>query len=298
MLFKNQYHYLIAGLPSFTFDSMKLPFTVEEFRGILDIELKPADRNLLNKYFFQKRDNQNLLHLLGDSDAMINLAGKLSREEIINIISKVKKDIPIKDRNIPPYFEDFIKQWLSVENSKNEDDNDDSPKKEGIKLWEDMLASLYMDYGIKAKNSLMSGWFELNLNIGNIMTAIYARKYGLTVDKYIVGNNSLAKTIRKNSNFRDFGIGEELEYFETLQRISEDSDIFDRERKIDKFRWDWLENNTIFDYFNIEYIFAYLCKLQILERWVKLNAEEGDKILRELINSLKNETKLPDDFLN
>jgi hypothetical protein len=153
-----------------------------------------------------------------------------------------------------------------------------------------------MDYGIEVKNSLMSGWFELNLNIGNIMTAIFARKYDLMVAKYIVGHNTIAKLIRENSNARDFGISQELDYFDILQRISEESDIYDRERKIDKFKWDWLEENTVFDYFNIEYIFAYLCKLQILERWVKLNAEEGEKVFRDLINSLKNETKLPDNF--
>jgi len=56
-----------------------------------------------------------------------------------------------------------------------------------------------------------------------------------------------------------------------------------------------LEENTVFDYFNIEYIFAYLCKLQILERWVSLNAEEGEKVFRDLINDLKNEAQIPED---
>jgi len=38
MLFKNQYYYFVAGLPDFSFDSMKLPFTVEEFRDMLNEE--------------------------------------------------------------------------------------------------------------------------------------------------------------------------------------------------------------------------------------------------------------------
>ena len=76
----------------------------------------------------------------------------------------------------------------------------------------------------------MSGWFELNLNIGNIMTAIFARKYDLMVAKYIVGHNTIAKLIRENSNARDFGISQELDYFDILQRISE-SLIFMTERE-------------------------------------------------------------------
>jgi len=284
MLFKNQYYCFVAGLPEFSFDSMKLPFTVEEFISMLREELKPADLKLLRKYFLI-HDNNNLLNLLGNKDAIINIAGKLSREEIMDLITDVKENIPIKNKHVPPYFEDFIRRWLSEEN----------PQESG-RIWEDLLTSFYMDYGIEAKNSLLSGWFELNLNIGNLMTAVFARKYDLMVAKYIVGHNTFAKLIRENSNARDFGISQELEYFDTLIRISEESDIFDRERKIDKFKWDWLEENTVFDYFNIEYIFAYFCKLQILERWVKLNAEEGEKVFRDLINSLKNETKLPDDF--
>lgn len=284
MLFKNQYYYFVAGLPDFSFDSMKLPFTVVEFRGMLDEVLKRNDRKLLHKYFL-KYDNDNLLSLLKDKNGTFNLMGRLSREEILEVVSKVKEELPLKETKTPPYFEAYIKRWLSEENPQ-----------EGGHLWEDLLSSLYMDYGLEVKNSLMSGWFELNLNIGNVLTAIYARKYGMEVTQYIVGNNKPARLIKENANVRDFGLVRELEYFDTLLRISEESDIYDRERKLDKLRWDWLEEHTVFDYFNIEYLFAYLCKLQILERWVSLNAEEGERVFRELISNLKNETKLPEDF--
>ncbi|MDD4631442.1 MAG: DUF2764 family protein [Proteiniphilum sp.] len=284
MLFKNQYYYFVAGLPDFSFDSMKLPFTAEEFMEMLNEVLKQDDRKLLNRYFL-KYDNNNLLNLLKDRNASFNLKGRLSREEILDVVSKVKEELPLKGSKIPPYFEDYIKRWLGEENPH-----------EGGHLWEDMLSSLYMDYGMEIKNSLMSRWFELNLNIGNMLTAVYARKYGMDVAKYIVGNNKLARTIRENAHTRDFGLSRELEYFDTLLRISEEPDIYDRERRLDKFRWDWLEENTVFDYFNIEYIFAFLCKLQILERWVQLNAEEGERVFRDLIKNLKNETKLPEDF--
>jgi len=157
------------------------------------------------------------------------------------------------------------------------------------------MASLYMDYGTEVKNSLMSRWFELNLNIGNLLSAIYARKYGLDVARVVVGHNPVAKLIRENANARDFGLSQELEIFDAVVRLSEETDIYERERKIDKFRWDWLDENTVFDYFNIEYIFAYLCKLQMLERWVKLNAEEGERVFRELIAGLKGDVKMPEE---
>ena len=284
MLFKNQYYYFIAGLPDFSFDSTRLPFTTEEFRDMLDEELKSDDQKLLHQYFFNY-ENDNLLSLLNDKNATLNPMGKLSREEIMDAVSKAKDELPFKETKIPPYFGDFIKRWMSEEDPQ-----------QGGQLWEDRLTSFYMDYGREVKNSLISGWFELNLNVGNLLSAIYARKYGMEVATYIVGSNQIARMIRENANARDFGISQELEYFDTVLQISEETDIYERERKIDRFRWDWLDEHTVFDYFNIEYIFAYLCKLQILERWVHLNAEEGERVFRELINNLKNETKLPEEF--
>lgn len=282
MLFKNQYYYFVSGLPDFTFDSMKLPLTVEKFKVMLDQELKPEDKRLLSNYFLQF-DNANLLNLLKSNDVTLNNKGNLTIEEMQNAIEEVKEGDTIGNKLIPSYYEASIKAWL-----------DDEVQNESSTL-EDLISSFYMDYGIEAKNNLISRWFELNLNIGNILSAIYARKYEMDVTKVIVGNNKLAMIIRENANVRDFGITLELDYYDAIQRLSEESDIYERERKLDKFRWDWLEQNTTLDYFNIEYIFAYLCKLQILERWVSLNAEEGERVFRDLISSLKKGIEMPDE---
>lgn len=282
MLFKSQYYYFIAGLPDFTFDSMKLPFTVEEFKDMLDEVLKNKDKQLLGKYFL-KYDNDNLISLLSDKEAQLNEMGSVLREDVLEAIERIKEDLPVKNKDIPPYYEKFIKEWLEYE------------AREETRLWDDLIASLYMDYGVEVKNSLLSKWFELNLNIGNMLSAIYARKYNMDVAKVVVGNNEIAATIRENANMRDLGLSQEFEYYDTILRLSEDEDIFERERKLDKFRWEWLEENTVYDYFNIEYIFAYLCKLQILERWVSLNAEEGERVFRELISGLKENIKMSEE---
>lgn len=281
-MFKNQYYYFVAGLPDFTFDSTKLPFTVSEFKKILYEELKPDDKQLIDKYFLEA-DKENLLKLLLDKDAELKNSGVFSREDILSTINSLKDEVGVKNTNMPDFFEVFIKQWLKAD-AEAENKN-----------WENILTSLYMDYGTEVKNTLVSQWFTLNLNIGNILAAIYSRKYELDVKEVIVGNNSIAQTIRANTNSRDFGLGQELDYFDAILRISEETDIYERERKIDKFRWDWLDENTVFDYFNIEYIFAYLCKLQILERWVQLNAEEGERVFRELIANMKKDVQVPDE---
>ncbi len=176
MLFKNQYYNFVAGLPEISFDSMKLPFTVEEFRVILNEVMKAGDKKILNT-FFLKYDNDNLLNLLKNKDAILQMTGQLSREEIMTVIDKVKEDLPLPSRQLPPYFGEFIRLWLGDEQHDER------------KMWDDLLSSLYMNYGMEVKNSLMARWFELNLNIGNILSAIYARKYGMDITKVVVGNN-------------------------------------------------------------------------------------------------------------
>ncbi len=281
-MFNNQYYYFVAGLPDFTFDSTKLPFTVSEFKEMLYGELKRDDKKLIDKYFLEA-DKDNLLKLLSDKEAEMKEIGVFSREEMLGTIKSIKEDEDVKDKKLPSFFEVFIRQWLK-EDAETESKN-----------WEDILTSLYMDYGTSVKNSLVSQWFTLNLNIGNMFAAIYSRKYGLDVKQVVVGNNHIAKTIRANAGSRDFGLEQEIDYFDTILRISEETDIYERERKIDKFRWDWLEENTVFDYFNVEYLFAYLCKLQILERWAQLNAEEGERVFRKLIANMKKEVEIPDE---
>lgn len=281
-MFKNQYYYFVAGLPDFSFDSAKLPFTVSEFKDMLYDELKENDQKLIDKYFLES-DKNNLLKLIADKEADIDETGVFSKKEILDAIQSIKIGERVLNKEIPDIFENFIKQWLA-EDAETENKN-----------WENILTSLYMDYGANVENTLISKWFTLNLNIGNTLAAIYSRKYNMDIKQVVVGNNHIAKTIRSNTNARDFGLEQELDYYDALQRLSEDTDLYDRERKIDKFRWDWLDENTVFDYFNIEYIFAYLCKLQILERWVKLNAEEGERVFRELIANMKKEVELPNE---
>lgn len=295
MLFKNQYYYFISGLPEIAFDNTKLPFTVETFREMLHDVLEPEDKKLVDRYF-TAYDNHTLLQMLNQDASNENASkkssdnrfsdrpkGTLSREEIETAIRQVQEGDALDKGSIPPYFEEAIAAWL----------NEALPGQ--ARTLEDLISSLYMDYGREVKNSLIAGWFEMNLNLGNLLSAIYARKYEMEVEQVVVGNNEIAKTIRENANARDFGMGDELDYYDAILRFTEEENIHERERKIDQFRWNWLEENTLFDYFNIEYIFAYLCKLQILERWVNLNAEEGERVFRKLIAGLKNEIKKPDD---
>jgi hypothetical protein len=51
------------------------------------------------------------------------------------------------------------------------------------------------------------------------------------------------------------------------------------------------------DVFSIEAVFAYFCKLEMLNRWELLDPETGKETFREIIESLRSEAKVPEEFI-
>ena len=62
------------------------------------------------------------------------------------------------------------------------------------------------------------------------------------------------------------------------------------------FGWFWLVDAIFFDYFTVERIFAFLLKLEMIERWISLDKERGNQLFRSIIESLKNDVQIPAEF--
>ncbi len=275
----SKYYCLIAGLPNIALDDSKLTYSVADFRTELSGILSAKDKKLID-LFYRKYDNMNLLAYLKNPASQPDMRGSISYEEINTLYKALKYEEKLPtNKNIPPYFKDFLKSYL-VEESKEQ-------KETFSKIaWEDRLATFYYAYAMKCGNQFVSDWFELNLNINNVLTAITCRKHNLEKSEYIVGNNEVAECIRK-SNARDFGLVDLIEYFPDLQRIAEEPDLLLREKKVDLLKWKWLDDNTFFKTFDIENVFAYLLKLEMIERWVMLDKATGEQTFRQIVGAMK-----------
>ena len=278
---KQNYYYLIAGLPELSLDDSKLGTTVREFRELYYPELSDDDRALLDLIYLNY-DNANLLLLLKDKEATIAEGGLYTSDELLAIIEAARAE-EAPDRNYPRYMYDFVQQMESEESAA-----------EGI-FPEDRLAQLYYAHAMSQGNAFVERWFAFNLDLNNFLTAITARRYNLDVKPLIVGDNEVAKALR-TSNSRDFGLTGVMDGFEEVMRISEIDNLVERERKLDVLKWEWMEENSFFDYFTVEKLFAFLVKIQIIERWITLDAEAGGEMLRGMIRQLKEEVKVPQEF--
>ena len=275
----SKYYYLIAGLPNIALDDGKLTYSVQEFRTEIEDILSHKDKKLID-LFYLKYDNINLLAHVNHSEKMPDSRGKISFDEFdaLNKALKDEEKIPKNDK-IPSYIVDFLKSYIAEESKENNNEKE-------YLSWEDRLATLYYEYAMKCGNKFVANWFELNLNINNILTAITCRKHGFNKANYIVGHNKIAENIR-TSNARDFGLGDSVDYLPELQHVAEETDLLAREKKIDLLKWKWLDDNTFFKTFDIESVFAYLVKLEMIERWLTLDKAKGEKTFRELVGAMK-----------
>lgn len=272
-----KYYYLVAGLPDLTLEDSKLQASVSDFIEELRKTLSRTDRKYLELVIL-KYDNKNLLSYLEDPKSSF-VRGTVTHEELETMVNAVKSKKPLpKIKSIPPYFKPFLTTLF---------DEQEEPNKKQLNV--DHLNSLYYEYVMKQGNAFLKEWFEFNLNINNIVVALTCRKFNLEKSKYIVGNNKIAELLR-TSNARDFGLGEELEYLPSLQRIIEEPDLIQREKKLDLLKWEWLEEKTFFTVFSIEPILAYLIRLEMIERWIDLDHKTGEKKFRELVMGLKSES--------
>ena len=270
------YYCQVAGLPDVAFDGTKAAFTVERFRDELYPALSASDAKCVDLLFLSI-DNANILDILKHGeDTKIEQVGCYSKEELLEIIASAKDgDTPKKE--VPSYLYRFLDYYIANESNENI-------------IWNDVLSAYYYDYATNCPNRFVADWFAFNRNVNNILVAFTARKYKMNIADVVIGDDEVA-TLLRTSAARDFELSGALDYFDTVQRLSENGKLQEREHQLDELRWLWLDDNSVFNYFTVERLFVFLQKLIIVERWEALDAESGMKRYNEMIAELKSGMK-------
>ncbi len=64
-------------------------------------------------------------------------------------------------------------------------------------------------------------------------------------------------------------------------------DLIQRERKIDDFIWEKVENMVLMELFTMDRILAFIVKLRIIDRWMKLDENTGREMFRRLVDEIR-----------
>lgn len=276
-MFRNYYHYFIAGLPEIFLDDTEVQFQMLDFKHELREHLSPEDYKLV-ELLFLPYDNQKLLQFLDeDYENQIKL-GNFSFEDFELEFSDEKQGI------LPTYMYEFVEIFKDEERSKSV-----------TKSWENLLTEMFYDYVLKTKNKFLKQWFVFNQNLNNILIGLNCRQYKLDTEKQLIGENDISTAIAK-SNAKDFGLSVDFPEVAEILMQAEKENLMAREKGLDQIKWDKVEEITLFDYFTIEVVLAYTIKLDIAYRWLELDEENGREMFRKIIDHLKSGFEFPKEF--
>lgn len=274
------YYCLMAGVPDITINDKGANYTLDDFKVECEETLSASDRKLLY-YFFLRYDCLNLVELLQNPDAEILPYGNFSLEQYRDLIVSVEEmdcDVSV----FPSFMSVFARDFAS------------NFGKAGF-FPKDAIMLEYFKYAMVCPNDMIASWYKMNFDVTNILTAMIARQNGWNVGDYILGDNEICEMIR-NNNTKDFNLSTEYDYVSDLMKIVDCDDPVEKERRIDVFKWVWLDDATFFDVFSIEAVFAYLCKLEMLQRWDRLDVETGRETFRQIIENLRGSARVPDEY--
>lgn len=152
---------------------------------------------------------------------------------------------------------------------------------------DDFRTQLLYEQGMRSKNKFVRAWFEFNLNLNNVLAAAVCQKHGYDPDRVIVGDNEVAQMLRKGGVGKNSNLAAVLPELKDIIAVSAIDNLLDREKHIDALRWQWLDNYTLFKYFELDNVLAYYLQASILHRWDDLTREQGEQIFRALLADMK-----------
>ena len=272
------YHCLIAGLPDIFLDETELSFSLQDFKEELENELYSEDYKLAMTLFLPY-DNKNLLNFLQEKYNEFDKLGNFNSETL-------ERELNPEERLhvLPAYMYSFTDWYKENKGDKS------------IKEWENILTRQYFDYMLNSSNQFLRDWYTFELNVTNILTGINCRKFDRDPEREIIGNNFVTEAI-KRSSAKDFGLEVELEYAGDVIQIAEKENLLTREKNLDQFKWNKLNELTLFNYFSIEVVLAYILKLEMIYRWMSLDENTGRKMFEKLIDELKDSFEFSKEFI-
>lgn len=141
--------------------------------------------------------------------------------------------------------------------------------------WDDerLDEEFYRD-ALSSGNRFIRGYFSFDLSVRNAKVAWLNKTLGRPegMDMIIIPQQD------------DEGFDRAAE----LASVLEGTDILAKERGLDDLMWDEADRLTQMDVFDIELILAFIVKLQIIGRWLKLDPRSGRELFRKLVEEIKN----------
>jgi len=156
------------------------------------------------------------------------------------------------------------------------------------------LFAAYYAACARSSSKFMRRWAEFDRTLRNIAAAFAARRRGIPVAEVIVGTGDIESALARSSA-ADFGIKGEVAYVDRVMlAVADDSNLVEKENRMDAVRWEMADELTLTNYFDLDFILGYLVKVNIIHRWAALDPQRGREMLGRLVEGLTASGTLPD----
>ncbi len=272
-MFEKQYYYLIAGLKDIFLDDKKQLPSILSFKEELKEQLTEKDYSTIKNLYFHF-DNKNIINHLFSKDEF-NSFGNFSKENYENLLKN--------DEVFPAYIREFLSFYKENKEQKDK------------KIFENYLTNNFYRHLEQEENLFVKNYYSFIQNLENINTAIVCRKFDIPITNELIGKNELTEQLETNKQ-KDFGIARDYEFTDELIKLNEDDNSFLTEKFIDKLKWDFLNDAVVYEYFSLNQIISYALKLQIIQRWEKIDKAENKALFEKLLNELQESVEIDDEL--
>ena len=138
---------------------------------------------------------------------------------------------------------------------------------------------------LKHRNRFIRNWFRFDLNLRNAKVRWLNERLGRPLKQDVLTGENPEAEDADIEGFR-FRAGE-FDEAAALEEVLAKTNLLSREKALDDLVWKKADELTVFDYFDLEAVLAFIVKLKIADRWLVLDPEEGRERFRRLVKEVK-----------
>ena len=270
-MFGNNYYTLVAGLREYTLDSDTKGFDATEIVAEILEQISASGASAV-RLLYGYYDCENLIALRAGR-AAYNPLGNISQEDLADEL--------VSPSRLPKSMAAVVKAYAEAEG-----EGDESEKVDMTIGFEKALLTAYYKECSRSGSRFMRNWSEFDRTLRNVAAGAVARSTDRNVGDSLIGEGDIVGQLRRSSA-ADFGLRGELSYVDAvISAVNDETNMVEKEHKIDLVRWEQAGELALFDYFNIDAILSYLVKINIVARWSLLDPKRGREMLERIMADL------------
>lgn len=275
MFGNKNYYCLVAGLKEYTLDADTKGFDATEIVAEILEELAAKDAKCV-RLLYSYYDCKNIIALRSGRN-FYNELGNIAQEELENELTEPK--------SLPSRMARVVKAFAVAQDEQAEE-NEYAVGLNLEKGFERLLWEAYYDECAHSSSAFLKAWAAFDRTLRNISAAVVARTLDRSIDSVTVGKGDIVEALERSSA-ADFGLRGELPYIDAvIAAVNDESNMVEKEHKIDLIRWEQAVNLAAQSYFDINAILSYLVRLNIVARWAKLDEKRGHEMFKRILAEL------------